>query len=99
MWQKTQLKLQDVEMQVVQVSLQEEQRRFRLLREDRETVVNQLQVQIQQLQKERNDYYSKMQELQVSTELWGICNLYGFIKYYTICDVCDKCKCSAWRHL
>ncbi|KAI7812605.1 putative hamartin [Triplophysa rosa] len=61
---KTQLKLQDVEMQALQMSLQEEQRRSRLLREDRETVVNQLQAQIQQLQKERNDYYSKMQELQ-----------------------------------
>lgn len=66
--QKTQLKLQDVEMQAVQMSLQEEQRRSRLLREDRETVVNQLQAQNQQLQKERNDYYSKMQELQVSAE-------------------------------
>ncbi|XP_056601567.1 TSC complex subunit 1a isoform X2 [Triplophysa dalaica] len=61
---KTQLKLQDVEMQAVQMSLQEEQRRSRLLREDSETVVNQLQAQIQQLQIERNDYYSKMLELQ-----------------------------------
>lgn len=56
-------------MQAVQMSLQEEQRRSRLLREDSETVVNQLQAQIQQLQMERNDYYSKMQELQVSAEL------------------------------
>uniref|UniRef100_A0A672KXL6 Hamartin-like n=1 Tax=Sinocyclocheilus grahami TaxID=75366 RepID=A0A672KXL6_SINGR len=60
---KTQLKLQDIEIQAVQVSLKEEQRRFRHIQEDRDALVNQLQTQIQQLQKERNDYYSKMQEL------------------------------------
>ncbi|XP_056113318.1 TSC complex subunit 1a isoform X1 [Rhinichthys klamathensis goyatoka] len=60
---KTQLKLQEVEIKTVQVSLQEEQRRSRRVQEDREALVNQLQTQIQQLQKERNDYYSKMQEL------------------------------------
>lgn len=63
--QKTQLKLQEVEIKTVQVSLQEEQRRSRRVQEDREALVNQLQTQIQQLQKERNDYYSKMQELKV----------------------------------
>ncbi|XP_051960641.1 TSC complex subunit 1a isoform X2 [Xyrauchen texanus] len=61
---KTQLKLQDIEMQTVQVSLQEEQRRFKCLQEDQEALVNQLQTQIQQLQQKRNYYYSKMQELQ-----------------------------------
>ncbi|XP_051529694.1 hamartin-like isoform X2 [Myxocyprinus asiaticus] len=61
---KTQLKLQDIEMQTVQVSLQEEQRRFKCLQEDQEALVNQLLTQIQQLQQKRNDYYSKMQELQ-----------------------------------
>ncbi|XP_042611639.1 hamartin-like isoform X2 [Cyprinus carpio] len=60
---KTQLKLQDFEIQTVQVSLKEEQRRSRHIQEDRDALVNQLQTQIQQLQKERNDYYSKMQEL------------------------------------
>uniref|UniRef100_A0A673LV46 Hamartin-like n=1 Tax=Sinocyclocheilus rhinocerous TaxID=307959 RepID=A0A673LV46_9TELE len=60
---KTQLKLQDIEIQAVQVSLKEEQRRSRHIQEDRDALVNQLQTQIQQLQKERNDYYSKMQEL------------------------------------
>lgn len=60
---KTQLKLQDVEMKAVQVSLKEEQRRSRHIQEDRDALVNQLQTQIQQLQKERNVYYSKMQEL------------------------------------
>ncbi|XP_067294960.1 TSC complex subunit 1a isoform X2 [Pseudorasbora parva] len=60
---KTQLKLQEIEIKTVQVSLQEEQRRSRRVLEDREALVNQLQTQIQQLQKERNDYYSKMQEL------------------------------------
>lgn len=63
--QKTQLKLQEIEIKTVQVSLQEEQRRSRQVQEDREALVNQLQTQIQQLQKERNDYYSKMQELKV----------------------------------
>ncbi|XP_055055291.2 TSC complex subunit 1a isoform X1 [Misgurnus anguillicaudatus] len=61
---KTQLKLQDVEMQAMQVSLQEEQRRSKHMREEREALVNQLQAQIQQLQQERNGYYSKMLELQ-----------------------------------
>ncbi len=65
MWQKTQLKLQDFEMKALQVSLKEEQRRSRHIQEDRDALVNQLQTQIQQLQKERNDYYSKMQELKV----------------------------------
>lgn len=65
MWQKTQIKLQDVEMKAVQVSLKEEQRRSRHIQEDRDALVNQLQTQIQQLQKERNVYYSKMQELKV----------------------------------
>uniref|UniRef100_A0A8C1BK24 TSC complex subunit 1a n=1 Tax=Cyprinus carpio carpio TaxID=630221 RepID=A0A8C1BK24_CYPCA len=60
---KTQLKLQDIEIKTVQVSLKEEQRRSRHIQEDRDALVNQLQTQIQQLQKERNDYYSKMQEL------------------------------------
>ncbi|XP_048043640.1 TSC complex subunit 1a isoform X2 [Megalobrama amblycephala] len=60
---KTQLKLQEIEIKTVQVSLQEEQRRSRRVQEDREALVSQLQTQIQQLQKERNDYYSKMQEL------------------------------------
>lgn len=63
--QKTQLKLQEIEIKTVQVSLQEEQRRSRRVQEDREALVSQLQTQIQQLQKERNDYYSKMQELKV----------------------------------
>ncbi|XP_051977374.1 hamartin-like isoform X2 [Xyrauchen texanus] len=61
---KTQLKLQDIEMQTMQVSLQQEQRLFKCLQEDRVALENQLQTQIQQLQQERNDYYSKMQELQ-----------------------------------
>uniref|UniRef100_A0A671S9M1 Hamartin-like n=1 Tax=Sinocyclocheilus anshuiensis TaxID=1608454 RepID=A0A671S9M1_9TELE len=60
---KTQLKLQDIEIKTVQVSLKKEQRRSSHIQEDRDVLVNQLQTQIQQLQKERNDYYSKMQEL------------------------------------
>lgn len=67
--QKTQLKLQEIEIKTVQVSLQEEQRRSRRVQEDREALVSQLQTQIQQLQKERNDYYSKMQELKVIIRL------------------------------
>ncbi|KAK2912102.1 hypothetical protein QQF64_028018 [Cirrhinus molitorella] len=65
---KTQLKLQDVEIQAVQVSLKEEQRRSRNIQEDRDALVHQLQTQIQQLQKERNDYYSKMQELKTDLQ-------------------------------
>ncbi|XP_061117085.1 TSC complex subunit 1a isoform X2 [Conger conger] len=61
---KDQLKLQDLEMQYVQASLQAEQRRYRQLWEDRETVVTRLHSQIRQLQQGRDEYYTKTQELQ-----------------------------------
>ncbi|KAJ8413865.1 hypothetical protein AAFF_G00064630 [Aldrovandia affinis] len=61
---KDQLKLQGVEIQSLQVSLQAEQQRYRQLWEDRETVVTRLHTQIRQLQQGRDEYYTKTQELQ-----------------------------------
>ncbi|XP_030647399.1 TSC complex subunit 1a isoform X2 [Chanos chanos] len=60
---KAQLRLLDVEMQALRVSLQEEQRRCQYLQEDREASVKRLQEQIQQLQQERDDFCNKTQEL------------------------------------
>ncbi|KAG9354497.1 hypothetical protein JZ751_001207 [Albula glossodonta] len=61
---KDQLKLQDMEIQSLQVSLQAEQQRYRQLWDDRETVVTRLHSQIRQLQQGRDEYYTKNQELQ-----------------------------------
>ncbi|KAJ8379714.1 hypothetical protein SKAU_G00004920 [Synaphobranchus kaupii] len=61
---KDQLKQQDLEIQYVQASLQAEQRRYRQLWDDRETVVTRLHSQIRQLQQGRDEYYTKTQELQ-----------------------------------
>uniref|UniRef100_A0A8C9ST66 TSC complex subunit 1a n=1 Tax=Scleropages formosus TaxID=113540 RepID=A0A8C9ST66_SCLFO len=61
---KDQLKLQDIEIQSLQVSLQEEQQCYRQLWEDRESAVMQLRSQILQLQQGRDEYYTKYQELQ-----------------------------------
>uniref|UniRef100_A0AAR2KD57 TSC complex subunit 1b n=1 Tax=Pygocentrus nattereri TaxID=42514 RepID=A0AAR2KD57_PYGNA len=48
-------------------ALQVEQQRYRQLWEDRETMVTRLHSQIRQLQQSRDDYYTKNQELQLST--------------------------------
>ncbi|KAJ8285672.1 hypothetical protein GJAV_G00029620 [Gymnothorax javanicus] len=61
---KDQLKLQDLEIQYLQQSLQAEQRRYRQLWDDRETVVTRLHSQIRQLQQGRDEYYTRTQELQ-----------------------------------
>ncbi|KAG5840853.1 hypothetical protein ANANG_G00193070 [Anguilla anguilla] len=61
---KDQLKLQDLEAQCLQASLQAEQRRYRQLWDDRETMVTRLHSQIRQLQQGRDEYYTKTQELQ-----------------------------------
>ncbi|TRY93171.1 hypothetical protein DNTS_012858 [Danionella cerebrum] len=65
---KTQLKLQETEIQAVKMSLKEEQRQSKESKGDSEALVKQLQTQIQQLQKERNDYYSKMEVLKSELE-------------------------------
>ncbi|MFT7813699.1 hamartin isoform X4 [Arapaima gigas] len=61
---RDQLKLQDIEIQSLQVSLQEEQQRYRQLWEDRESAITRLRSQILQLQQGRDEYYTKYQELQ-----------------------------------
>ncbi|XP_036454090.1 TSC complex subunit 1a isoform X4 [Colossoma macropomum] len=61
---KAQLRLQEVEIQTLRVSLQEERQRSKHLQRDSEALVQQLHSQVQQLQQERNDYHTKTQELQ-----------------------------------
>ncbi|XP_066512402.1 hamartin-like isoform X1 [Hoplias malabaricus] len=61
---KDQLRLQEVEIQALRVSLQEEQQRSKLQQQNDEEQVQQLHEQLQQLQKQRNDYHTKIQELQ-----------------------------------
>ncbi|XP_017546688.2 TSC complex subunit 1a isoform X1 [Pygocentrus nattereri] len=61
---KAQLRLQDVEIQTLRVSLQEERQRSKQLQRDSEALVKQLHSQVQQLQQERNGYHTKTQELQ-----------------------------------
>lgn len=65
--QKAQLRLQEVEIQTLRASLQEEQERSKGLQQDGEAQVQQLHSQLQKVQRERNDYCTKTQELQVST--------------------------------
>ncbi|XP_058231090.1 TSC complex subunit 1a isoform X2 [Hemibagrus wyckioides] len=61
---KAQLRLQEVEIQTLQASLQEEQGRSKRLQQEGEAQVQQLHSQLQKLQRERNDYCTKTQELQ-----------------------------------
>lgn len=46
-----------------------EQQRYRQLWDERETVVTSLHGQVRQLQRDRDDYYTKYQELQVSIQM------------------------------
>ncbi|KAM6954522.1 TSC complex subunit 1a [Aplochiton taeniatus] len=64
---KAQLKLQDVEIQSLRASLQEEQQRYTLLKQETHDVTTRLHSQIQHLQLEHQEYYTKAQKLQ--TEL------------------------------
>ncbi|XP_060763390.1 TSC complex subunit 1a isoform X2 [Neoarius graeffei] len=61
---KAQLRLQEVEIQTLRVSLQEEQARSKHLQQEGEAQVQQLHSQLQKLQHERHDYCTKTQELQ-----------------------------------
>ncbi|MCI4392810.1 hypothetical protein PGIGA_G00150260 [Pangasianodon gigas] len=61
---KAQLRLQEVEIQTLRASLQEEQERSKRLQQEGEAQVQQLHRQLQKLQHERNDYCTKTQELQ-----------------------------------
>ncbi|KAI4882207.1 hypothetical protein NFI96_034142, partial [Prochilodus magdalenae] len=61
---KAQLRLQEVEIQALRVSLQEDRQRSKSLQRDSEALVQQLQRQLQQLQQERINYHTKTQELQ-----------------------------------
>ncbi|KAI5088447.1 hamartin isoform X1, partial [Silurus meridionalis] len=61
---RAQLRLQEVEIQTLRASLQEEQQRSKHLQQDGEAQVEQLHSQLQKLQQERNDYCTKTQELQ-----------------------------------
>ncbi|KAF4074287.1 hypothetical protein AMELA_G00237630 [Ameiurus melas] len=61
---KAQLRLQEVEIQTLRASLQEEQERSKRLQQEGEAQVQQLHGQLQKLQHERNDFCTKTQELQ-----------------------------------
>ncbi|MCJ8741191.1 hypothetical protein PDJAM_G00067810 [Pangasius djambal] len=61
---KDQLNLQCVDIMSLRESLHMEQQRYRQLWDERETVVTCLHSQICQLQHDRDDYYTKYQELQ-----------------------------------
>lgn len=66
MLQKAQLRLQEVEIQTLRASLQEEQERSKRLQQEGEAQVQQLHSQLQKVQRERNNFCTKTQELQVS---------------------------------
>lgn len=71
MLQKAQLRLQEVEIQTLRASLQEEQERSKRLQQEGQAQVQQLHRQLQAIQHERNEYCTKTQELQVSTVTTG----------------------------
>ncbi|XP_067826068.1 TSC complex subunit 1b isoform X2 [Heptranchias perlo] len=61
---KDQLKLQELDIGSLKYSLFIEQNQYRLLRREKETIVQHLNNQIAELQKERDDYRASCQELQ-----------------------------------
>ncbi|XP_048469727.1 TSC complex subunit 1b isoform X2 [Rhincodon typus] len=61
---KDQLKLQELDIGSLKHSLFIEQNQYRLLREEKESIVKHLNSQIAELQKERGDYRASCQELQ-----------------------------------
>ncbi|KAM9446093.1 TSC complex subunit 1a isoform 2-T2 [Clarias gariepinus] len=61
---KAQLRLQEVEIQTLRASLQEEQERSKRLQQEGQAQVQQLHRQLQAIQHERNEYCTKTQELQ-----------------------------------
>ncbi|XP_078406307.1 TSC complex subunit 1b isoform X1 [Cetorhinus maximus] len=61
---KDQLKLQELDIGSLKHSLFIEQNQYRLLREEKESIVKHLNNQIAELQKERGDYRASCQELQ-----------------------------------
>ncbi|XP_038637802.1 TSC complex subunit 1b isoform X2 [Scyliorhinus canicula] len=61
---KDQLKLQELDIGSLKHSLFIEQNKYRLLREEKESIVKHLNNQIAELQKERGDYRASCQELQ-----------------------------------
>ncbi|MGH0125766.1 UNVERIFIED_CONTAM: hypothetical protein FKN15_001600 [Acipenser sinensis] len=62
--QKDQLSLQEVDIQSLKDSLQDEQLRYQQQREEHEMMVSRLHSQTKQLQQGRDEYYAKSQELQ-----------------------------------
>ncbi|KAK3524150.1 hypothetical protein QTP70_018225, partial [Hemibagrus guttatus] len=65
---KDQLNLQCVDITSLRESLHMEQQRYRQLWDERETVVACLHSQIRQLQHDRDDYYTKYQELRTKMQ-------------------------------
>ncbi|XP_068105037.1 hamartin [Hyperolius riggenbachi] len=65
---KSQMKMQETDVQTLKQSLFQEQARFRRLREEKDTVVQTLQGQVRQLQQEREEFYSQNQELKLRLE-------------------------------
>ncbi|MGH0156796.1 UNVERIFIED_CONTAM: hypothetical protein FKN15_032469 [Acipenser sinensis] len=61
---KDQLSLQEVDIQSLKDSLQDEQLRYQQQREEHEMMVSRLHSQTKQLQQGRDEYYAKSQELQ-----------------------------------
>ncbi|KAM4021157.1 LOW QUALITY PROTEIN: hamartin [Anomaloglossus baeobatrachus] len=65
---KTQLKMQEADMQTARQSLSQEQVRYNRLQEEKDTVLTQLHSQIRQLQHDREEFYNQSQELQTKLE-------------------------------
>ncbi|KAM9325645.1 hamartin [Gastrophryne carolinensis] len=61
---KDQLKMQEMDLQVMKQSLVKEQERYKKLQEEKDMVVTQLHSQIRQLQHDREEFYNQSQELQ-----------------------------------
>ncbi|CAJ0940442.1 unnamed protein product [Ranitomeya imitator] len=65
---KTQLKMQDADIQTARQSLIQEQVRYNRLQDEKDTVLTQLHSQIRQLQHDREEFYNQSQELQTKLE-------------------------------
>ncbi|XP_069465419.1 hamartin [Ambystoma mexicanum] len=61
---KDQLRLQDADIQCLKGSLHMEQTRYQQLEEERHSAVTQLQIQVRQLQWDRDQFYNLTQELE-----------------------------------
>ncbi|XP_073412093.1 hamartin isoform X1 [Dendrobates tinctorius] len=65
---KTQLKMQEADIQTARQSLIQEQVRYNRLQDEKDTVLTQLHSQIRQLQHDREEFYNQSQELQTKLE-------------------------------